>query len=87
MHDTQPPLQATLQHTPSAQKLEAQSSLLAHGEPVIFLPQLPLVHAWPGAHWLFCVQLWKHAPAVLSQAYGAQMAVGLCLQAPRPLQM
>jgi hypothetical protein len=83
---TQPPAHEALQQTPSAQKPETQSPALVQGAAFIFLPQLPATHCWPGAHWLFCVQLPKHAPAVASQEYGAQMAVGLGLQRPLPSQ-
>ena len=62
LHDTQPPLQATLQQTLSAQKPEPQSSFVAQVAPFIFLPQLPLLHVCPPAHWVDCVQLPKHAP-------------------------
>jgi hypothetical protein len=51
-HDTQPPWQATLQHTPSAQKPDAQSAFLAQFAPFIFSPQLALTHCWPLVHWL-----------------------------------
>jgi hypothetical protein len=86
LHETQPPWQATLQQTPSAQKPDAQSSAVLQGAPFIFLPQLPFTHCWPVAHWLVSVHDWKHAPAVPSQAYGAQIAVGLGLHWPLPSQ-
>jgi hypothetical protein len=54
-HETQPPAHATLQHTPSAQKPDAHSVPILHVAPFIFLPQLPLTHCWPTAHWLDCV--------------------------------
>ena len=38
--DTQPPSQATLQHKPSAQNVEAHSTPVAHFAPFSFLPQL-----------------------------------------------
>ena len=56
-HETQPPEQATLQQTPSAQKPDAQSLPTLQVAPFIFLPQLLLTHCWPPAHWLDCVQV------------------------------
>jgi hypothetical protein len=47
---TQPPWQATLQHTLSAQKPEAQSSEVSHAAPFMRLPQLAAVHCCPVAH-------------------------------------
>jgi hypothetical protein len=82
--DTQPPEQATLQHTPSAQKPEAQSVLALQLAPFIFLPQLLFTHCWPPAHWLVCVHVSKQAPVVGSHENGAQMIVGPGLQRPRP---
>jgi hypothetical protein len=43
-HETQPPEQATLQQTPSAQKPDAQSAATLQLAPFIFLPQLALTH-------------------------------------------
>jgi hypothetical protein len=83
-HDTQPPEQATLQHTPSAQKPEAQSALALQLAPFIFLPQLAFTHCCPPAHWLVWVQVSKQAPVVGSHENGAQMIVGPGLQRPRP---
>jgi hypothetical protein len=66
-HETQPPSQATLQHTESAQKPEAHSSPVAHFAPFIFLPQLLATHWRPSTHWLSWSQWSKQAPIVLSQ--------------------
>jgi hypothetical protein len=49
LHDTQAPLQATLQHTPSAQKPEAQSSAVEQTAPVPLLPHRLATHNWPAA--------------------------------------
>jgi hypothetical protein len=53
-HATQPPWQATLQQTLSAQKPEAHSELTEHVAPFIFLPQLLATHCCPATHWLDC---------------------------------
>ena len=52
LHETQAPVQALLQQTPSAQKLDWHSSALLQGAPSRRLPQLPVAsQAWPEAHW------------------------------------
>lgn len=43
LHDTQLPVQALLQQTPWAQKLDVQSDGCEHGWPMARVPQLPLV--------------------------------------------
>jgi hypothetical protein len=85
-HETQPPPQATLQHTPSAQNPEAHSLPLVQFAPFIFSPQLAATHCWPVAQSLVCVQASKHAPFVGSHEYGAQIVVGPALQRPLPSQ-
>jgi len=49
LHDWQGPLQATLQHTPSVQWLEAHSSSAVHTAPPDFWPQLPFTQRCPTA--------------------------------------
>jgi hypothetical protein len=73
-----------LQHTPSAQKPEAQSSFLPHFAPFIFKPQLPFTHCCPGAQSLDCVHVSKHAPLASSHENGAQIVDGAGLQCPAP---
>jgi hypothetical protein len=79
-------VQATLQHTPSAQKPDAQSVPTLQVAPFIFLPQLAFTHCWPLAHWLVWVHASKQAFVVMSQVYGAQMTVGPGRQRPAPSQ-
>jgi hypothetical protein len=85
-HETQPPLHATLQHTPSAQKPDAHSEPFVQFAPFIFAPQLPFTHCCPVVHWLDCVHASKHAPLSASHEYGAQIVVGPGLQRPSPSQ-
>jgi hypothetical protein len=56
LHDTQEPVHATLQHTPSTQKPEVHSALAAQGLPLAFVPQLPATHCCPATHWALVVQ-------------------------------
>jgi hypothetical protein len=77
-------LQAALQHNPSAQNPEAQSSSFAHTAPRGLGPQLPLTQVTPGAQSAFDRQSPKQALAVASQLYGAQTVAGPGLQRPRP---
>lgn len=49
LHDTQAPLQATLQHTLSTQKPEAQSSPVEQTAPVALLPHRLATHNCPAA--------------------------------------
>jgi hypothetical protein len=62
LHDTQAPLQATLQQTPSVQKPEVQSLSFAHLAPFSFKPQLRFTHCWPAMHWELVVQSKAHCP-------------------------
>jgi hypothetical protein len=67
LQDTHGPLHATLQHTPSTQKPEAQSLLFSQDAPLELLPQLPAAHVWPFAHWASLVQRVAQRFFVLSQ--------------------
>ena len=49
LHDTQAPLHATLQHTLSTQKPEAQSSPVEQTAPLALLPHLLDTHNWSAA--------------------------------------
>jgi hypothetical protein len=60
-------LQATLQHTPSAQKPDAQSALLVHAAPPGFGPQLPATHLTPLTQSVSLRQLGKQALVLVSQ--------------------
>src|SRR5262245_3707528 len=59
------PVQARLQHTPSAQKPESQSSFFVQVAPSGRRPQLPPAHVRP-SHWAALVQLVKHLPLPVS---------------------
>src|SRR4051794_31854943 len=83
---TQPPWQATLQQTPSAQKPLAHSAPPVHVAPFIFGPQLPPTHWWPLEHWELTLQVSKQLPVAVLQVNGAQISVGLGLQRPLPSQ-
>ena len=57
------PSQATLQHTPSTQKPDAQSAAFVHAPPFVSRPQLWLAQAMPGAQSALVVHVVLHAPA------------------------
>jgi hypothetical protein len=61
-HERQPPWQATLQQTLSAQNPDAQSSPVLQLAPFIFLPQLPALQVWVLTHSLDCAHVSKQAP-------------------------
>jgi hypothetical protein len=83
-HDRQPPSQATLQQTSSAQNPETHSSPEAHFEPLGFLPQLPFTHWCPVPQSPLCAHVSKQAPVAALQPYGAQMKAGAGRQRPPP---
>jgi hypothetical protein len=83
--DTQVPVHATLQQTPSAQKLEAHSAPLAHTAPFSFRPQLPATHFVP-AQSASDPHVAKHAFAAALHWNGVQTVVGPALQRPLPSQ-
>jgi hypothetical protein len=56
-----------LQHTPSTQKAEAQSSSLPQTIPLALLPHLPATHCCPAAHWTSVAQLLAQRLVVASQ--------------------
>ena len=85
-HETQPPAQATLQQTPSAQKPDAQSLALVQTAPDGLGPQLPATHLTPGTQSASDRQVGKHWPLELSHPYGAQMIWGPLAQVPAPSQ-
>jgi hypothetical protein len=60
LHDTQGPLHATLQHTPSTQKPEVHSAFSSQGWRMGLVPQLPATHCCPAAHWASVVQVRAH---------------------------
>jgi hypothetical protein len=66
-HETQGPLQAMLQHTPSMQKVEAQSSPVWQTAPLELLPHLPATHCCPAAHWASVAQLLEQRLVARSQ--------------------
>ncbi len=67
LQETQAPVQAELQQTPSAQNPERQSSFLPHLAPCMRLPQLPIAsQAWLSEHWAGELQLSKQAPLLAS---------------------
>jgi hypothetical protein len=57
LHDTQAPLHATLQQTPSAQKPEEQSSAVWQTAPLALLPHLLATHCCEAAHSTLVVQV------------------------------
>jgi hypothetical protein len=86
LQETQLPLQATLQHTPSAQKPEAQSPFTLQTAPRGLGPQLPATHFVPPAQSVSPLHVAKHLLAVLSQPNGAQTVAGPGRQRPSPSQ-
>jgi hypothetical protein len=69
-HERHAPVQASLQHTPSAQKPERHWSPPVQGEPSSLRPQLPLVQWTPGAQSPSLRQLSRQFPA--EQVNGTQ---------------
>jgi hypothetical protein len=57
------PVQASLQQTPSTQKLDAQSEACLQAPPGVSGPQLLLTQATPGAQSAFVAHVVLHAPA------------------------
>ena len=55
LHETHEPPQATLQHTPSAEKPEVHSLFSEDFAPFSLSPQLRFTHCWPAAHWALVV--------------------------------
>jgi hypothetical protein len=86
LHVLQAPWQATLQHTPSAQKPEAQSSFFAQAAAPRFFPQLPATHLPPVAQSWSVLHEAKHWFTDASQPKGVQIVVGPDLQRPAPSQ-
>jgi hypothetical protein len=76
------PPQASLQHTPSTQKPDAQSGAAVHAPPFVRLPQLWLTQAIPGAQSAFVLHVVLHAP--MTQAKGGQSCTPGGLQVPCP---
>ena len=79
------PVQASAQHTPSTQKLLAQSADTVHGWPIAFGPQLPFTHEWPATQSSSLVHLLMQP--LLAHLYGAQFCTPGVRQVPRPLQV
>lgn len=78
---TQGPVQAMLQHTPSAQNPDAHCDPPLHMAPVGLGPQLPFTHFAP-THSLSEAQAAAQALVVGSQLNGAQTMVGAAAQVP-----
>jgi len=74
LHDTQEPVHPRLQHTPSTQKPEIQSSLTLQTLPLMLLPQLPATHCCPTAHWALVVQVEAQWLVAGSQLQGGQIS-------------
>src|SRR5204863_6046489 len=81
---TQAPVQATLQQTPSAQKLDAHSLAAAHTAPFGLRPQLPFTHSTPSAQSAPVRQVVAHLLVAASQVNGAQIVEGPARQRPSP---
>jgi hypothetical protein len=86
LHETQLPLQATLQQTPSAQKPEAQSPFALQTAPRGLGPQLPATHLTPPAQSLSLEHVAKHWPVFASHPKGAHTVAGPGRQRPSPSQ-
>jgi len=85
LHETHSPSQGTLQHTPSTQLLDEQSSLTLQARPLGSVPQLLPTHWWPALQSPSVVQDDGHlSPA---HAYGAQLTAGPGPQFPFPSQI
>ena len=87
LQETQAPWQATLQQTPSAQKLEAHWSLVSQAGAFHALAAAARsTHCCPLTHWLLVVQVSKQSPVAGLHENGTQMRVGPGLQCPPPSQ-
>jgi hypothetical protein len=82
----QPPAQASLQQTPSAQMPETHSGPALQEVPLPFLPQMLLWHWLGGTHWLLASQDEKQAPLLALHLNGAQAWVAPARQVPLPSQ-
>jgi len=77
-------VQATLQHTPSAQWPDAHSVSALHEAASILRPQLPLRQVWPRTQSASDEQASKQAIFDPSQENGAQTVDAAGLQVPLP---
>jgi hypothetical protein len=85
-HDRQVPLHAVAQHTPCAQKPEAQSLAAPHAAPGGFGPQLPLTHAAPPMQSALLRQSARQASLAALHMYGPQPSLAAVPQTPAPSQ-
>lgn len=67
LHDTQTPLHATLQQTPSTQKPEEQSSAVWQTAPLALLPHLWATHCCEATHAALVVQVVAQRLVLASQ--------------------
>jgi hypothetical protein len=86
LHETQEPVQATLQQTPSVQNPDAHSELLEHIAARGLGPQLPATHLTPATQSASELQVGRQAFVPGSQSNGAQMVAGPGRQRPSPSQ-
>jgi hypothetical protein len=84
-HDWQVPVQAALQQTPCAQKLELHWALLAQAAAAAFLVQLPPLQVNGATQSVSAVQVVLQAP--LPQTYGSHADVVTVWQVPVPLHV
>jgi hypothetical protein len=87
LHDTHGPVQAILQHTPSTQKVDAQSLADLHWAPFLLMPQRWSMHFCPSAHAASLSHALAQRCVPGSQAYGVHMIEIDCEQAPLPSQV
>ena len=83
--DMQVPVQAALQQTPCAQKLDTQDAAEVQGAPGGSLPQLPPVQTLGDTQSALVVQVALHA--AVPQTNGSHMAVVAFRQVPAPSQV
>jgi hypothetical protein len=79
------PEHASLQQTPSTQKLLAQSADTVHGCPIALGPQLPFTHECPATQSSSLVHLLMQP--LFAHLYGAQFCTPGVRQVPSPLQV
>jgi hypothetical protein len=79
-------VQAVLQHTPCAQRLESQSAPALHGEPFGFFPHEPFTQNLPVTHCESLVHSRKHSRPSL-QIVGAQVMDREATHWPEALQV
>jgi hypothetical protein len=86
LHERHAPLQAVLQHTPSAQCPDAHSVFCSQTAPFIFRPQDPFTHLRPTTQSMSELHFEKHMLVPRSHENGAQTVAAPSLHPRAPSQ-